>query len=57
MAIGNWISSLKGLFNEGPLKELTEEVAEKQETKLSAENVVITDELRTSVIVFSFPCW
>ena len=44
MAIGNWISSLKGLFNEGPLKELTEEVAEKQETKLTAENVVITDE-------------
>ena len=46
MAIGKWISSLKGLFNEGPLKELTEEVAEKQETKLSAENVVITDEFR-----------
>ena len=43
MAIGKWISSLKGLFDEGPLKELTEEVAEKQETKLSAENV-------------SFPC-
>ena len=35
MAIGKWISSLKGLFDEGPLKELTEEVAEKQETKLS----------------------
>ena len=46
MAIGKWISSLKGLFDEGPLKELTEEVAEKQETKLSAENVVITDEFR-----------
>ena len=46
MAIGKWISSLKGLFNEGPLKELTEEVAEKRETKLSAENVVITDEFR-----------
>ena len=53
MAIGNWISSLKGLFNEGPLKELTEEVAEKQETKLSAENVVITDEFRKTFI----PCW
>lgn len=53
MAIGNWISSLKGLFNEGPLKELTEEVAEKQETKLSAENVVITDEFRKTFNVNS----
>ena len=53
MAIGKWISSLKGLFDEGPLKELTEEVAEKQETKLSAENVVITDEFRKTFNVNS----
>lgn len=44
MAIGKWISNLKGLFNEGPLKELTEEVAEKPELKLSAENVVFSNE-------------
>ena len=53
MAIGKWISSLKGLFDEGPLKELTEEVAEKQETKLSAETVVITDEFRKTFNVNS----
>jgi len=29
MAIGKWISSLKDLFNEGPMKQLTEEVADK----------------------------
>ena len=46
MAIGKWISNLKGLFNEGPLKELTEEVASTPQVKLSAENVVITDEFR-----------
>ncbi|MBP5799492.1 MAG: TerB family tellurite resistance protein [Prevotella sp.] len=44
MAIGKWISNLKGLFNEGPLKELTEEVAEKPKLKLSAENVVFSNE-------------
>lgn len=44
MAIGKWISNLKGLFNEGPLKELTEEVAEKPQLKLSAENVVFSNE-------------
>jgi len=44
MAIGKWISNLKGLFNEGPLKELTEEVAEKPQLKLTAENVVFSNE-------------
>ena len=44
MAIGKWISNLKGLFNEGPLKELTEEVAKQPELKLSAENVVFSNE-------------
>ena len=46
MAIGKWISNLKGLFNEGPLKELTEEVADKPQVKLSAENVVFSEEFR-----------
>ena len=44
MAFGKWISNLKGLFNEGPLKELTEEVAEKPQLKLTAENVVFSNE-------------
>ena len=44
MAFGKWISNLKGLFNEGPLKELTEEVANKPQLKLSAENVVFSNE-------------
>ena len=44
MAIGKWISNLKGLFNEGPLKELTEEVAEKPQLNLTAENVVFSNE-------------
>ena len=35
---------MKGLFNEGPLKELTEEVAEKPQLKLTAENVVFSNE-------------
>ena len=48
MAFGKWISSLKGLFDEGPMKELTEHVAteERPEAKLSAENVVITKEFQ-----------
>ena len=46
MAFGKWIDNLKGLFEEGPMKELTEHVAEKPQTKLSAENVVISDEFR-----------
>jgi len=44
MAFGKWISNLKGLFNEGPLKELTEEVAVKPQLKLSAEDVVFSNE-------------
>ena len=35
---------MKGLFNEGPLKELREEVAEKPQLKLTAENVVFSNE-------------
>ena len=46
MAIGKWISNLKDLFNEGPMKQLTEEVADKPQVKLSAENVVYSDEFR-----------
>ena len=53
MAIGKWISNLKGLFNEGPLKELTEEVAEKPELKLSAENVAFSDEFNQTFKVES----
>ena len=53
MAIGKWISNLKGLFNEGPLKELTEEVAEKPELKLSAENVVFSSEFNQTFNVES----
>ena len=53
MAIGKWISSLKGLFDEGSLKELTEQVAGKQEAKPSAENVEITDEFRKTFNVNS----
>jgi DnaJ like chaperone protein len=55
MAFGKWINNLKGLFEEGPMKELTEHVADqqKQEVKLSAENVVITDEFRQTFNVNS----
>ena len=44
MAFGKWIGNLKGLFNEGPMRELTEEVADKPQLKLSAENVVFSNE-------------
>jgi DnaJ like chaperone protein len=57
MAFGKWINNLKGLFEEGPMKELTEHVAgqqkQEQEVKLSAENVVITDEFRQTFNVNS----
>ena len=55
MAFGKWINNLKGLFEEGTMKELTEHVAgqQKQEVKLSAENVVITDEFRQTFNVNS----
>ena len=44
---------MKGLFNEGPLKELTEEVAEKPQLKLSAENVVFSNEFNQTFNVES----
>ena len=44
MAFGKWIGNLKGLFNEGPMRELTEEEADKPQLKLSAENVVFSNE-------------
>ncbi len=53
MAIGKWISNLKGLFEEGPMKDLTEEMAEKHQTKLSAENVVFSNEFRETFNVNS----
>ena len=53
MAFGKWIDNLKGLFEEGPMKELTEHVAEKPQTKLSAENVAISDEFRQTFNVNS----
>ena len=53
MAFGKWISNLKGLFNDGPLKELTEEVAEKPQLKLSAENVVFSNEFNETFNVES----
>ena len=53
MAFGKWIGNLKGLFSEGPMKELTEHVDEKPELKLSAENVVITNEFRDTFNVNS----
>ena len=53
MAFGKWINNLKGLFEEGPMKELTEHVADDQQQKLSAEQVVITDEFRNTFNVNS----
>ena len=53
MALGKWISNLKGLFDEGPMKELTEEVADKPQVKLSAEKVVISSEFRETFNVNS----
>ena len=53
MALGKWIGNLKGLFNDGPMKELTEEVAEKPQLKLSAENVVFSNEFNQTFNVES----
>ena len=53
MAFGNWISNLMGVFEEGPMKDLTEEVAKASESKKSAEEVVITDEFRNTFNVNS----
>ena len=46
MAFGNWISNLIGVFEEGPMKDFTEEVAKTSDSKKAAEEVVITDEFR-----------
>ena len=53
MAFGKWISSMKGLFNEGPMKELSEEMAEAPQVKLAAENVAYTNEFRETFNVNS----
>ena len=53
MAIGKWIDNLKGLFNEGPMKDLTEALSDAPQTKLAAEDVVITSEFRETFNVNS----
>ena len=53
MAFGQWISSMKGLFSEGPMKELSEEMAEQPQVKLTAENVAFTNEFRETFNVNS----
>ena len=53
MAFGKWISSMKGLFNEGPMKDLSEEMTEKPQVKLAAENVAYTNEFNETFNVNS----
>ena len=53
MAFGKFFNNLKGLFSEGPLRELTEEMAEAPQVKLSAEQVEYTDEFRSTFNVSS----
>ena len=53
MAFGQWISNLVGVFEEGPMKDLTEEVAKASKSKKSAEEVVITDEFRQTFSIDS----
>ena len=53
MAFGKWISSMKGLFSDGPMKELSEEIAETPQVKLAAENVAYTNEFRETFNVNS----
>ena len=53
MAFGKWISSMKGLFSEGPMKDLSEEMAEVPQVKLAAENVAYTNEFRETFNVNS----
>ena len=53
MAFGKWISSMKGLFSEDPMKELSEEMAEQPQVKLAAENVAYTNEFRETFNVNS----
>jgi len=44
---------MKGLFSEGPMKELSEEMAEAPQVKLTAENVAFTNEFRETFNVNS----
>ena len=53
MAFGKWFSSMKGLFSDGPMKDLSEEMAAKPQVKLTAENVAFTDEFRETFNVNS----
>ena len=53
MAFGKWISSMKGLFNEGPMKDLSEEMTEKPQVKLAAEDVAYTNEFNETFNVNS----
>lgn len=53
MAFGKFFSNLKSLFNEGPLRDLTEEMADTPQLKLSAEQVEFTDEFRSTFNVNS----
>lgn len=53
MAFGKWFSNMKGLFSEGPMKALSEEMAEKPQVKLMAENVTFSNEFRETFNVNS----
>ena len=53
MAFGKFFSSMKGLFSEGPMKDLSEEMADAPQVKLSAEKVAFTDEFRQTFNVNS----
>lgn len=53
MAFGKFFSSMKGLFSEGPMKELSEEMADTPQVRLSAEKVAITNEFRETFNVNS----
>lgn len=44
---------MKGLFSEGPMKDLSEEMAEQPQVKLTAENVAFTNEFRETFNVNS----
>ena len=44
---------MKGLFSEGPMKDLSEEMAEVPQVKLAAENVAYTNEFRETFNVNS----
>lgn len=53
MAFGKFFRSMKGLFSEGPMKELSEEMADTPQVRLSAEKVAITNEFRETFNVNS----